>query len=335
MISRVISQSSRQLILRRSTGSATASTAKSVLAKSSNDGAIASTSTVTNPVRCYVSRAHRRTTPEEVYPIANALEDVLEGVSERIERRAARWERNKEKRAKAGTVDEGPYANQDETIELVLNLNLDPRKPGQSLRGSLPLPHGTGKRTTVAVFASDSDTDTLAAVKLAGATLAGGTDLVKSIADGDTPVNFDRAIATPDMMPGLSKIARVLGPRGLMPNAKLGTIRDVEEIVDAVKREVDGMVQYRAEKDGIVHVGVGKGSFGNDRLLDNIKTFLGEIQSVKPESFGKGKTKAGGSNKGAKYFLKAYLTATQGKSVNLDIRTVDPTSNFYMETVVN
>lgn len=148
-------------------------------------------------------------------------------------------------------------------------------------------------------------------------------------------MDFDRAVSTPDMIPSLSKIARVLGPRGLMPSTKLGTIRDVDEIVDATKKEVEGMVQYRAEKEGIVHVGVGKGSFGKEQLLENIRTVLGEIQRVKPDSIGKGKKKKNKSSKGQKYFLKAYLTATQGKSVNLDLRTVDPTSNFYMESVVN
>lgn len=106
-----------------------------------------------------------------------------------------------------------------------------------------------------------------------------------------------------------------------MPNSKVGTIQDAgDDIIDAVKQQVDGTVQYRAEKNGIVHVGVGKGSFDNDHLMDNIKTILDEIQEVKPEKIGKGK--AGGS-KAAKYFLKAYLTATQGESVNLDLRTVD------------
>lgn len=281
-------------------------------------------------LRYYVSRAHRRTTPEAVYPIADALEKVKNGVSERRERRAARWERNREKRVLTGIKVDGPYRNCDETIELILNLNLDPRKPGQSIRGSLSLPHGVGKKQSVAVFASDAETVT--AVTDAGATVAGGNDLIEAIAKGDTPINFDRALATPDMMPSLSKIARILGPKGLMPNAKVGTIQDAGDIVDAVKQQVDGMVQYRAEKNGIVQVGVGKGSFDNDHLMDNIKTILDEIQDVKPEKFGKGKK---GGGKAAKYFLKAYLTSTQGKSVNLDIRTVDPTSNFYMETDIH
>jgi len=278
--------------------------------------------------RCYVSRAHQRKTPEPSYAIADALEEVLAGVSDRREKRAARWERNRDKRVLTGIKVDGPYRNTNETIELVLNLNLDLRKPGQSIRGSLPLPHGTGKRQSIAVFTSDPSTAT--ASTAAGATLTGGTDLIESILAGDTPVNFDRALATPEMMPSLSKIARILGPKGLMPNAKVGTIQDVgEDMVEAVGRQVEGMLQYRAEKNGIVHLGVGKGDFEYEELLDNIKTVLDELQEVKPEKFGKGKS---GGSKVAKYFLKAFLTATQGKSVNLDMRTVDPTSTFYMET---
>lgn len=328
MISRIFTQRARHFALgATSNGSSTLSTSKTTIANNSINSATAL-------IRWYVSRAHRRTTPEVAYPIADALEEVMMGVSDRTERRAARWERNKEKRLKANAEDDGPFLNQDETIELILNLNLDPRKPGQSIRGSIPLPHGTGKPVSVAVFSSDAET--LTAATAAGATAAGGSDLVQSIADGETPVNFDRALATPDMMPSLSRIARILGPKGLMPNAKLGTIQEAgEQMVDAVKRQVDGMVQYRAEKNGIVHVGIGKSSFGNDPLLDNIKTFLSEMQDIKPESFGKGKKKTGGTKKGAKYFLKAYLTATQGKSVNLDIRTIDPTSSFYMEAIID
>lgn len=332
MISRIVTQRAvRQLTLTTTTTATSNVLIGKGVSRSSNSNALSS-SVVR---RCYVSRAHQSASPEAAYPIADALEEVLMGVSERIEKRAARWEQNKEKRIKGVKIkDEGPYRNQDETIELILNLNLDPRKPGQSLRGSLPLPHGTGKKISVAVFTSDPSTIT--AVTAAGASLAGGNDLIRSIADGTTPVTFDRALATPDMMPALSRIARVLGPRGLMPNAKVGTIQDEgEDMAVAVKSQVDGMVQYRAEKNGIVHVGVGKAGFGSDHLLDNIRTFLTEIHNVKPESFGKGKKKASSSNKGTKYFLKAHLSSAQGKSVNLDIQTVDPTSNFYMSMVPN
>ena len=235
--------------------------------------------------------------------------------------------------------EDGPYRNQDETIELALNLNLDPRKPGQAVRGALSLPNGTGKQVNVVVFTSDDGKDTIQAAKDAGATYAGGASLIESIQNGDIPVNFDRALATPDMMPQLSKIARILGPRGLMPNAKLDTIQPAAKIADAVKAQAAGMLQYRTDKNGIVHVGVGRGSFSEEKLAENIREFMTAIQAVKPESYGKGKKKSGGPGKGksagakkdAKYYLKAYLTSTQGKgSVNIDIRTLDPTSTFFM-----
>jgi large subunit ribosomal protein L1 len=191
------------------------------------------------------------------------------------------------------------------------------------------------------VFTSDDGKDTIQAAKDAGATHAGGASLIESIQNGDIPVNFDRTIATPDMMPQLSKIARILGPRGLMPNAKLDTIQPAAKIAEAVKAQAAGMLQYRTDKNGIVHVGVGRGSFSEEKLGDNIREFMTAIQAVKPESYGKGKksSKSGGPGKGksagakkdAKYYLKAYLTSTQGKgSVNIDIRTLDPTSTFFM-----
>jgi large subunit ribosomal protein L1 len=239
--------------------------------------------------------------------------------------------------------DDGPYRNQDETIELALNLNLDPRKPGQAIRGSLSLPHGTGKRTNIIVFTSDDGSDTIQAAKDAGASHAGGQSLIESIQNGDIPVTFDRALATPDMMPQLSKIARILGPRGLMPNAKLDTIQPAAKIADAVKAQAAGMVQYRTDKNGIVHAGVGKGSFSDEALTENIREFMTAIQGVKPDSFGKGKKKDSGGGKGkssgtkkdAKFYLTAYLSSTQGKgSVNIDLRTLDPTSASFMGVAV-
>jgi hypothetical protein len=146
-------------------------------------------------------------------------------------------------------------------------------------------------------------------------------------------LNFDRALATPEMMPGLSKIARILGPKGLMPNAKLNAIHPPDKIAEAVRAETAGMVQFRTDKNGIVHAGIGKGSFRPDELQDNIREFMNTIQSVKPESFGKGKKKSGGGNKkggssagnkNVKYYLKAHLTSSQSKgSINIDLRTVD------------
>ena len=157
--------------------------------------------------------------------------------------------------------DEGPYRNQDETVELSLSLNLDPQRPGQALRGSLPLPHGTGKKVKVIVFCSDDDTQTIETAKKAGATVAGGSSIIQSISSGDIAVDFDRSLATPDMMPLLSKIARILGPRGLMPNAKLGTIQPKDKLEDAIVAQAAGMVQYRTDKNGNVMAGIGKGSF--------------------------------------------------------------------------
>jgi len=283
-------------------------------------------------IRSYISRAHPSKSPTPAYPIGDAVSGVLTGVLERMKKREARWERYKEKRLKAGVKDDGEFRNQNETIELILNLNLDPRKPGQSLRGSLTLPNGTGKKIKVAVFTSDAQTIT--AVTDAGASVAGGLDLIEAIEKGEQPVNFERALATPDIMPQLSKIARVLGPRGVMPNVKVGTIQPDSAIVDAVKQQTEGMVQYRAEKNGSIQVGIGKASFGEEALLQNIRTFLDEMENVKPESFGKGKKKKE-SSKNAKYYLKAYLTATQGGSFNLDLSTIDPTSNHFMETTLD
>ena len=229
--------------------------------------------------------------------------------------------------------DDGPYRNQDETIELALNLNLDPRKPGQALRGPLSLPHGSGKTVKCVVFTRDASA--AQAALEAGALHAGGEEIVNQILEGTIPLDFDRALATPDMQAVLGqKLARMLGPRGLMPNAKVGTlIPSADKLVDALKEQLAGQVQYRTDKAGIIHLGIGKGSFGSEKLLDNLRTTLSEIYEVKPESFGKGKKKSS-SSKNTKYFLKAHLTSQQGPSVRMDLRTVDPTSVFFMGEVV-
>ena len=166
---------------------------------------------------------------------------------------------------------------------------------------------------------------------------AGGDDLISSLADGTVPLAFDRALATPDMMPALSSVARLLGPRGLMPNAKVGTIVPAAKLLEALREQQAGQIQYRTDKGGIVHAGVAKGSFDKDQIVDNITAFLNAIQEVKPESFGKGKKKGGpgkgksaGNSKNAKYYLKAHVSSSQGKGVVVDLRTVDPTSTFFM-----
>lgn len=302
---------------------------------------VRTSSLISTTVRSYTSRAHP---PESIpaYAVGEALTSVLEGVEERKVRRQQRWEKGAEKRKVKNIAEDGAFRNQDETIELSLNLNLDPRKPGQAIRGSTSLPHGTGKKVIVAVFAPDDESETIQAIKDAGASHVGGASLIESIAGGTVAVNFDRALATPDMMPQLSKIARILGPRGLMPNAKLDTIQTADKLSDAVKAQSAGMVQFRTDKNGIIHAGVGKGSFTPEQLSDNIREFMNAIQNIKPESFGKGKKKVsnakgkGGSKKSGggndKFYLKAHLGASQGKgSCNIDLNTLDPTSSYFMQ----
>ena len=243
---------------------------------------------------------------------------------------------------------DGPYRNQDETIELALNLNLDPRKPGQALRGSCSLPHGTGKTVSVVVFTNDAELAKSLQEQggggdnaTKGQVVAGGDELIADLASGVVPLTFDRALATPDMMSSLSSIARLLGPRGLMPNAKVGTIAPPAQLPDVLRQQQAGQIQYRTDKSGIVHAGVAKGSFTKEQIADNIQAFMNTLQEVKPDSFGKGKKKGGGGGKGkggggnknAKYYLKAHVTSTQGKGVQVDLRTVDPTSTFFMGEV--
>ena len=299
--------------------------------------------------RDYVTRAHATPTPTS--PIRHALQTILDGAHERHASRLERWENNKDKRVeqrvsyllKRGgsgmpSPDEvrneastSPYRGMDETIELALQLNLDPRKPGQSLRGSMKLPHGNGKSFGVAVFTDDAN---LAARALErGAVVAGGSSVVDMIKDGSISLSsFQRTLATPEMLSQLSSVARILGPRGMMPNAKIGTIVPHDALLDALSSQRSGVSNYRTDKEGIVRLGIGKGSFGLDRLLDNVREVMNEIHGVKPESFGKGrKGQKGKVAKGTKYYLKAHLSATQGRgSVLVDIRTIDPTSAFFM-----
>lgn len=257
------------------------------------------------------------------------MQMVLEDVKERLAKREEKWERYKEFRVKRGQEDDGPFRNQNETIELALNLNLDPRKPGQALRGSLVLPHGSGKTLQCVVFTESKQVAQEALEN--GAIHAGGEELVDSIQNGTVPLNFDRALASPDMMGVLGPLARTLGPRGLMPNAKVGTLVPTEQMIEALKQQAAGQVQYRTEKAGIVHLPIGKGSFSQESLLENARAVLEELHEVKPENFGKGKKgKKASSSKNQKYLLKAHLSSTQGKGVRLDLRTVDPTSNYFM-----
>lgn len=188
----------------------------------------------------------------------------------------------------------------DETIEVAMNLNVDVTQADQQVRGMIALPHGTGKTVRVAVFARG---DKAEAAKKAGADVVGDDDLVAEILQGN--INFDRCIATPDMMGVVGKVAKILGPRGLMPNPKLGTVTpQVEAAIAAAKA---GQIEYRAEKGGIVHAGVGKASFGDEKVLENVKAFIAAVSRAKPAGV-----------KGT-YINKISLSSTMGPGVKIDI----------------
>ncbi len=163
----------------------------------------------------------------------------------------------------------------DESIEVVLNLGVDPRHADQMVRGVVNLPNGTGKSVRVAVFARDDKADE---AKAAGAEIVGAEELAEAIQGGQ--MDFDRVIATPDMMAVVGRLGKVLGPRGLMPNPKLGTV--TADVAQAVKDAKGGQVEFRVEKEGIIHAGVGKASFSEDALVENIRAFSNAIQKAKP-----------------------------------------------------
>ena len=188
----------------------------------------------------------------------------------------------------------------DETVEIALSLGVDPRHADQMVRGTVNLPHGTGKAVRVAVFARGDKADEATA---AGADVVGAEDLAEKVQAGQ--IDFDRCIATPDMMPLVGRLGRVLGPRGLMPNPKLGTVTpNVREAVEAAK---GGQVQFRVEKAGIVHAGVGKASFAPEFLVANVKAFVDAISKAKP-------TGAKGT-----YLKRASLSSTMGPGVKLEV----------------
>jgi len=188
----------------------------------------------------------------------------------------------------------------DETIEIAINLGVDPRHSDQMVRGVVALPHGTGKSVRVAVFAKG---DRAEAAKKAGADIVGAEDLAEKINGGF--MDFDRVVAAPDMMAVVGKLGKVLGPRGMMPNPKLGTV--TPNVADAVKAAKAGQVEFRVEKAGIVHAGIGKASFSEQAIAENVRAFVGAISRAKPS--------------GAKgnYFLKVSLSSTMGPGLKLDI----------------
>jgi large subunit ribosomal protein L1 len=188
----------------------------------------------------------------------------------------------------------------DETIELALNLGVDPRHSDQMVRGAVSLPNGTGKTVRVAVFAKDDKADE---ARQAGADIVGADDLAESVSKGE--ILFDRCVATPDMMAVVGRLGKVLGPRGLMPNPKLGTVtNDVAAAVSAVK---GGQVAFRVEKAGIVHAGVGKASFSESALQENVQAFIDAVNSAKPS--------------GAKgiFLQQATISATMGPGIRIDV----------------
>ncbi|HEV7455626.1 MAG TPA: 50S ribosomal protein L1 [Roseococcus sp.] len=191
----------------------------------------------------------------------------------------------------------------DESIEISMNLGIDPRHADQMVRGVVGLPNGTGKTVRVGVFARGPKAEEALA---AGADVVGADDLAAAVQEGK--IDFDRCIATPDMMALVGRLGKVLGPRGLMPNPKLGTVTmDVKGAVTAAKA---GQVEFRAEKAGIVHAGIGKASFDADKLLDNARAFVDAIQKSRP-------TGAKGT-----YVKKVAVSSTMGPGVKVDVSTI-------------
>ena len=188
----------------------------------------------------------------------------------------------------------------DETIEISMNLGIDPRHADQMVRGVISLPNGNGKAVKVAVFAKDKKAEE---AKEAGADVVGAEDLADDMQKGN--LDYDRVIATPDMMGVVGRIGKILGPKGLMPNPKLGTVTvDVKQAVEAAK---SGQIQYRAEKTGIVQAGIGKTSFGSDKLIQNVNAFIEAIQKARPS--------------GAKgtFIKKISISSTMGVGINVNI----------------
>ncbi len=201
-------------------------------------------------------------------------------------------------------VKERAKAKFDETVEVAFNLGVDPRHADQMVRGVVNLPNGTGKTVRVAVFARDAKADE---ARNAGADIVGAEDLVEIVQSGK--IEFDRVIATPDMMPLVGRLGKILGPRNLMPNPKVGTV--TPDVAGAVKSAKGGAVEFRVEKAGILHAGVGKASFSEEALLQNIKAFADAVQRSKPA--------------GAKgtYMKRVAVSSTMGPGVHVDPSSVN------------
>ena len=197
-------------------------------------------------------------------------------------------------------VKDAAKAKFDETIEVAMNLGVDPRHADQMVRGVVNLPNGSGRSVRVGVFARGAKAEE---AKAAGADVVGAEDLVEKVQGGQ--IDFDRCIATPDMMPLVGRLGKVLGPRGMMPNPKIGTV--TMDVVSAVKGAKGGSVEFRVEKAGIVHAGVGKASFTDDALVDNVRAFVGAITRNKPSGV-----------KGT-YIKRVSLSSTMGPAVKVEL----------------
>ncbi|HYM33100.1 MAG TPA: 50S ribosomal protein L1 [Candidatus Cybelea sp.] len=191
----------------------------------------------------------------------------------------------------------------DETIEVAMNLGIDPRHADQMVRGIVQLPNGTGKTVRVAVFAKGAKAEE---AKKAGADIVGAEDLAEAVNKGE--INFDRCIATPDMMAVVGRLGKVLGPRGLMPNPKLGSV--TMDVTAAVKATKGGQVEFRAEKAGLIHAGVGKASFSEAQIFENVKAFIDAVIRAKPQ--------------GAKgtFLKKIAISSTMGPGVKIEVGTL-------------
>ena len=200
-------------------------------------------------------------------------------------------------------VKESATAKFDETVEVAMKLNVDPRHADQMVRGTVQLPNGTGKSVRIAVFAKDAKADE---AREAGADLVGAEDLAEKIQGGE--LDFDRCIATPDMMVVVGRLGKVLGPRGLMPNPKLGTV--TPDVAGAIAAQKGGQVEFRVEKAGVIHAGVGKASFAQDALEANVKAFVDAVVRAKPS--------------GAKgtFVKKVAVSSTMGPGVKIDFASV-------------
>lgn len=200
-------------------------------------------------------------------------------------------------------VKDAKKAKFDETIEIAMNLGVDPRHADQMVRGVVALPHGSGKDATVAVFAKG---DKAEEAKAAGADIVGAEDLAEKVQNGQ--IEFDRCVATPDMMSVVGKLGKVLGPRGLMPNPKLGTV--TPDVTAAVKSAKAGDIEFRVEKAGLIHAGIGKASFSEDALVDNVRAFYDAIMKAKPS--------------GAKgtYIKRVSLSSTMGPGVKISVASL-------------